>query len=308
MATYGQWVRSRKITRVAWVCGEESALARSIRDAYAGALSSVDPVIAWGADRGIWDSLLAAPAGPRLTIVLDAGELHSLEPLPFLLSDEFDGTYTVFISSEKDFRRTDKALVPPLAALRDSKHGQMVRCVAPADAEDRAAIVAAWWPGAGRNVAAALLEASGGSLTRAWHAADKAVRAGLPPEVRFVPAVSTSVTDEQFADMLVRGDRRGAMAAASVIPPDAAGPAIGLLASRLQLLPLVRDALARRESPEDTVRRLKADAWVLRMLRPYAGAYDTERVEKCRALLAITETAWRSGVRTGVLEVVAALW
>lgn len=265
-------------------------------------------MVAWGTDSGLWDVLLTTPAGPCLTIVLDAGEVSSLDPLPFLLGEEFDGSYTVFISAEKDFRRSDKALVPPLAALRDSRHGQMIRCVAPADGEDRAAIVAAWWPGAGRNVAAALLEASGGSLTRAWHAADKAVRAGLQPDARLVPAVCTSIADEQFADLLVRGDRRGAMAAAAVTPPDAVGSVVGLLAARLQLLPLVRDALARRESPEDTVRRLKADAWVLRTLRPHAGAYDAERVEKCRALLAVTETAWRSGVRTGVLEAIAALW
>jgi hypothetical protein len=308
MATYGQWIRNQKITRVAWVCGEESALSRSVRDAYTRALSAVPPVILWGADDGTWNSLLATPAGPRLVIVLGAGELPSLEPLPHLLGEEFDGAYTVFVSSEKDFRRTDKVLVPSLAALRDSRHGQMIRCVAPADAEARAAIVADWWPGAGRNVASVLLEASGGSLTRAWHAADKAVRAGLQPEARLVPTVCANVRDEQFADLLVKGDRRSAMAAAAVIPPDDIGLAIGLLAARLQLLPLVRDALARRESSEDTVRRLRADPWVLRILRPYAGSYDAERVERCRVLLAITETAWRSGVRVGILEAVAALW
>lgn len=308
MATFSQWMRTRKVTRVAWVCGAEHALARTVRDAYREALPAAEPYVLWGDAPGVWDDLLTAPGTPRLVVVQAAQALKSLDVLPYLLGDEFDVSYVVFMSSEDDFRKSDKALVPALAALRDSKHGQLIRCCVPTDPEGQADIVAAWWPGAGRNVASSLLAACGGSLTGARHAADKAVRAGLAPDVKAISFISPAAVTQGFADMLVRSDRRGAMEAAQSVPDDGLGPVIGLLSSRVTLIPLVRDAIARREQPADTVRRLKADAWVLRQLRSYAGDYPPERVDRCRELLAVAESAWRGGAREGVLEAMAALW
>jgi hypothetical protein len=263
----------------------------------------------WCGTGRVWDDLLTSPASPQLVVVRGAERLNDLSPLPLLTTDTFDGSYVVFVSSEDDFRKgEDKKLDPVLAHLRDSKHGQMVRCCAPASEEDAAAIVASWWPGCGRNVAAALLAACGGSLGQAWHAADKAVRAGIVPDVRAIPMISTRNEFSGYADLLLAGDRRKAMEAAQHIGPDEAGGVIALMASRLSLLPLLRDAAQRRESPQDTVRRLRADAWVLRQLRPHAGDYGPERVARCREVLALAETAWKSGSRDGILEAVAALW
>jgi hypothetical protein len=271
-------------------------------------MPGVRPVHAWGGHRELWDYLLTAPAGPQLHLVGDAQEIRKLDLLPHLLGDEFDGSYVVFQAEEDDFRRDGKQLIGPLAALRDSRHGQLVRCATPASEEDAAAIVASWWPGAGRNIAAAMLTQCGGSLTRAWHAADKAVRAGIAPDVRVVPSICVRDSHDSYADLLLAGDRRGAMNAARLIARDEAGGVISLLAARLVLLPLVREAVDRREPAQETVRRLKADAWVLRQLRPHALKYDYERVCRCREVLAVAETAWRSGARDGVLEAIAALW
>jgi hypothetical protein len=307
VATFGQWLRGRKVTRIAWVCGGEYALVRTVRDAYREAVPAAEFCVLWGDVPGVWDNLLTTPSSPRLTVVQSAQALKSLDMMPYLLGDEFDGSYVVFVSAEDDFRRSDKTLVPPLAALRDSRHGQLIRCCPPTDTEGQASIVAAWWPGAGRNVASALLTASG-SLTGAWHAADKAVRAGLAPDVQAIPFICPSAAVEGFADLLMRGEKRAAMEAARSVPHDDFGPAISLLAFRVGLLPLVRDALSKREQPADTVRRLKADAWVLRQLRSYAGDYRPERVDNCRELLAIAESAWRGGAREGILEAMVALW
>ena len=315
MATFSQWQRNQKLTRVAWVCGPEVALIRTVCDHYLTALSDgsfgsgrATVQTMWGDQKDIWDELLTAPSGPRVMLVHSAQALKSLALVPHLLEPEFDWGFVVFVSAEDDFRRVDRVLDPGLAALRDSRHGQLIRCCAPGDAEERATVVTHWWPGAGRNVAAALLDQCSGSLTSARHAADKATRAGLAPEVRNIPAVCCAVPGEGFADLLCRGDRRGAMAATRDVPPDSIGEVLGLLAFRLSLLPLVREAVSRREDPADTVRRLKADAWVLRQLRSYQGAYAPDRIARCRELLAIAESAWRNGVRDGVLEAVASLW
>lgn len=293
---------------MAWVCGAEPFLARAVIDGYARALPSLRPLPMWDDEGRIWDDLLTVPQAPQLVVVREAEKLKDLTLLPHLLEDSFDGNYAVFVSTEDDFRRADKQLDPALAALRDSRHGQMVRCCAPASEEDAADIVASWWPGCGRNVAASLLTACGGNLTAAYHAADRAVRAGLPPSVQAVPVVCVSGPQDDYARLLLSGDRSGAISAAAQVDGDAAGGVISLLAARITLLPLVRDAAQRRESPQETVRRLKVDAFVLRQLRPYAADYSPDRVARCREVLAIAETAWRSGSRTGVLEAVATLW
>jgi hypothetical protein len=307
VATYSQFLKHPKFTRVAWLCGTEPVLARAVQEAYARALPALRPLPMWS-DGRLWDDLLTVPLSPQLVVVRDAEKLRDLSLLPQLLADEFDGCYTVFTSTEDDFRRDDKKLIEPLAALRDSRHGQLVRCCAPVSDEDAADIVAAWWPGAGRNIAAALLARCGGSLTAAYQAADKAVRAGLAPDTAAIPAVCQQPVHGHYADMLLAGRRREAMDAARFISEAEVGGVLALLASRVALLPLVRDAAQRRESPQDTVRRLRADAWVLRQLRPYAADYDPDRVARCREVLAVAETAWKSGSRTGVLEAVAALW
>lgn len=308
MATFGQFLRHPKFTRVAWVCGNEPVLVRTVVSEYQQALPSLVPLPMWTGAGHVWDDLLTVPSSPQLVIVRGAERLRDLARLPLLLADTFDGNYAVFVSTEDDFRRDDKELDPGLAALRDSRHGQMVRCCPPASEEDRAAIVASWWPGAGRNVAASLLAACGGSLTMAYHAADRAVRAGISPDGKAIPALCVTGSHEDYVRLLLSGDRRMAMTAARDVGQDAAGGVIALLASRLALLPLVREAAQRRESPQDTVRRLRADAWVLRQLKPYAGDYDPARVARCREVLAVAETAWKSGSRTGILEAVAALW
>jgi hypothetical protein len=278
-----------------------------VRDAYRDALPGATPEHMWGDEEGTWDRLLTSPGTPRLTVVWQAQALNA-SLLPHLLADEFDGSYALFISAEKDFRRDGRVLVPALAALRDSRHGQLIRCCAPAAEEERAAIVASWWPGAGRNVAAALLDWCGGDLGAAWHAADKAVRAGYAPEARVIPALCGSRAPEDFADLLTRGERRKAMEAACAVQGDEVGGVLALLAARLALLPLVREGTSRGEGAQDMVTRLKANDMVLRKLRPAAGGYDPGRMEKCREALAMAETAWRGGARAGVLEAVTALW
>lgn len=296
------------MSRVAWVCGEERMLAHVVTLAYREQLRDAERRAAWVDVPGWWDDVLSVPSGPRLTIVWNAEHLGDLSKLPHLLGDELDGSYTVFVSAEHDFRKQDKELVPALAALRDSRHGQIIRCSTPASQEDQAAIVASWWPGAGRNIAAALLEASGGSLTAAWHAADKAVRAGFPCDPSVIPVVCVSRDAEGFADLLTAGNRAAAMAAARTLPQDEAGGVLALLAVRLQLLPLVRDCVERGEDMQSMVRNLKASQLVIARLRAVSPRYGDSRVSRCRELLAIAETAWRSGARDGVLEAVAALW
>jgi hypothetical protein len=279
----------------------------SVIDAYRAALPGAEPRSDWYRD-GMWDGLLTVPPGPQLRFVRDAEEVKSLALLPDLLRDEFDGTYTVFVSGEDDFRREGKQLTGPLAALRDSRHGQLIRCCRPSSNEAAADIVASWWPGAGRNIAAALLTACGENLLDAWYAADKARRAGYEPDHKYIPFVCTRGS-QAYADRLLAGQRREAMNAARTVSAEEQGGVIGMLAYKMSLMPLVRESVQRRESMADLASRMRVgNPWVLTQLRSYAAQYEPDRVARCRTVLAIAETAWKAGARDGILEAVAALW
>lgn len=305
MATFSQWARKRPLRRMAWVCGPEPVLAREVAEAYVAGLPDAGKTSLNGRTeepRFIWDWLLASPPGPRLTIIWGAQGLANLFLLKDLAEDGAELSYTVFVSDEDDFPRVPgttgrKVLAPYLAVLRDSKDGQLIRCAAPADTEQRAALVASWWPGAGKNLAALILERCGDSLAMAHQACDKAVRAGMEPTEMAARMVATVEPSIAFADALVAGDRTAAFAALKSSEPGDIGPALGLLASRLAALAQLHGHSA--TTPDDYVRRL---------LRPHAGRYDSTRVRHCRELLASAEAAWKSGAYAGVMEAVAAQW
>jgi hypothetical protein len=265
----------------------------------------------------VWDFLLSAPSSPRLAVVWDAEKLDSLDHLPLLLGDEFDCAFTVFVAAAEDFsyhvvpgpgKQPRKVLVPALAALRDSRHGQLVRCCAPKDPEGQAQLVASWWPGAGRNLGAAVLERCSGDLSAARQAVFKACFAGLDPLTASLDLVCPPEARDDFANQVVAGNVKRAMVAAAAVEPEQAGAVLGLLSSRLSILAVLGDAMRKNLNVQDTAIRLKIDPYVVKLLRPHAAAYTRGKVARCREVLALAESAWRSGARDGILEAVAALW
>ncbi len=166
----------------------------------------------------------------------------------------------------------------------------------------------AWWPGAGRNLGASLLERCGGDLWEAYQAARKACLAGYLPSPQAVELVCPASAVDDYAEQLVAGNVKKALAAAAVADPDQSASVLALLSSRLGTLALLGDAARKGEDVGEVSRRMKIDPYVVRQLRPHASSYTRERAAQCRQLLAMAESAWHSGARTGILEAVAVLW
>lgn len=305
MAPYSVWAKTRKTPRVAWVCGPEPVLRYDVADTYRAVFPRL-PVRSIPGDSSSWDALLTVPSFPLLTFVWGAEKLTVRDRICHLLGDEFENAFTVFVSAENDFpaREPDGWL----AALRDSRHGLLVRCAVPRDPEAQAQLVASWWPGAGRNLGAEVLARCGGDIAAARAAVKKAVCAGLLPNSDAVRLVCLPGAPGDFADCLVACDVKKAMAAVAFIDPEEAGAALALLSSRLSVLALLGDAARKGENVLEFARRQKIDPYLVRLLRPHAAAYTPDKVSRCRRLLALAESSWRRGARDGVLESVAALW
>lgn len=316
MGTYVQWAKARRTLPLAWVCGDQPALAREVTAAYRASCPADCQYVLTagdGPDRDVWDVVLTdpLPTFPRLLTVRAAERLRDLAPMAALAAAaSADGPRTVFVSAEADFARVPqgdkKVLAPHLAILQASRHGQLVRCCAPARAEDQLALVASWWPGAGPGLARMVLRACGGDLTLAWQACDKAGRAGLAAESRYAGVVCEAEPGASFADPLVAGNKAAAIAAAHKAGPEETGAGIGLLAAWLRVLAAIREARPPGGGP--LVRVEGVDRFLLHKLGPFAGPYDSARVARCREVLAMAEHFWRSGAREGVAAAVVALW
>lgn len=312
MATYGQWARSRRVSRVAWVCGPEDVLREEVVQAYRAAMPGAATWSGWHDEGEVWDQLLTQPPGPRLAVVRVAEKLHKAASLlPVLLGSGLETAFAVFVSSDDDFERAEGKLAPHLAALRDSRNGQLIRCCAPGKDEELYALIAGWWPGAGKNVARALTVRCGSDLSRVKAACGKAVAAGVEPSADMLDVVAPPLASGDFATFLVAGDKKRAMAAAAVLagcPQAEAAQAIGLASSRVIVLSLLNDAAKHSEEFSDAARKLKIDPFIVSTLRKYVPAYDSRKVHRCLELLAMAESTLKTGARDGVLESVVALW
>jgi hypothetical protein len=253
--------------------------------------------------REVWDEVLAQPASGRLAVVYAAHRVADPEMLEVLCGEGNLAFPALFVTPAAAFARKDAAHLEVLAA---SRHAQVVRCVPPAREEDAVRLVASWWPGGGANAAAGVLQRCGGSLSMAREACEKAALAGLgEPALDFI---CRREPGDDFADLVVAGERGKAVTAAHEVPRTETSKVVGLLSYRLTLLVLLHAAVRDGLSPQEQVVRLKADPYVLRLLRPHARDYPASREPGCREVLALAESACRSGAETGILEAVAALW
>lgn len=315
MAVFSQWQRAGcPAKRVTWVCGPEQVLASDVIDVISDAQPVAGQVVYFAgndAERDIWAAcgVLPPQGAERLVIVHDAHKLRRPGELVPLVKAGRDaaGASLLFVSSEDDFTRVSTgegrgALASHLAAIRDARHGQLIRCTMPKE-DDLLDWVARQWPGLGRNAAHRLLECAGGDLAAVRGAGAKARATGLLGE-KYIPVLCDPPPGGQFAELLIGGDRGGALAAGAV----AAGAAIGLLDSRLGTLAAIREGQRRQLEDRDIAAKLGVPRFLIGRYRDVAQAYGPDRVRRCRELLATADAAWRSGAAAGVAEVLAANW
>jgi DNA polymerase III delta subunit len=312
MSTFAQWQRAGcPVRRVTWVCGPEQALAGDVAAAVRDALPQAGPAVFFAGndiERDVWAACAVLPpvGQERLVVVWDAHKLrrpHELVPL-VRAGREAAGSWLLLISAEDDFTRGKDGLAPHLAALRDSRHGYLIRCTVLKD-DDLLDWAARQWPGLGRNAAHRLVTRAGGDLSAVRDAGAKAVATGLTDQ-KYIDVLCDSRPGQQFAELLLAGDRQGALAAAGDLP--APGAAIGFLDSRLGTLAAIREGQRRGFEPRDITARLGVPRFLIPQYRDIAPAYGPARVRRCRELLAMADAAWRSGASRGIAEVLAASW
>jgi hypothetical protein len=320
MATYGQWAKKRELGRISWVCGSEPVLIEEIvATALAQATSSLVLDAAECSEADVWSAVASPPADPDerlLVLVRSAQRLKRWDQLaPLLTARDLGQVRVLFVSSEERLARRrgedeEKAvLAPHLALLRDSRPGMVVECRVPEDWRDMPEWLLEWAStalgGAGR-VAGEMLLMLSGSITEAAAVAAKLTGAGIPPSREMITALADPAAS--YTEAVIAGRTAEALAAAAGMTREDTGAAIGLLASRLDLLLALHEAAMRHWDARETAVKGSVPSFLQLRYRAAAASYSHDRARSLRLVLAEADAAWRSGAQDGVPEFVAVLW
>jgi hypothetical protein len=320
LATYGQWAKKRELGRISWVCGNEPVLIEEIvATALAQATASFVLDAGQCREADIWSAAASPPSDPDerlLVLVRSAQRMKRWDQLGQLLAARDLGQVRMlFVSSEDRLAKRrgedeEKAvLAPHLAMLRDSRSGMVVECRVPEDWRDMPEWLLEWAStvlgGAGR-VAGEMLLMLSGSVTEAAAVAAKLTGAGIAPSREMISALADPAGS--YTEAVIAGRTAEALAAAAGMTPEDTGAAIGLLASRLDLLLALHEAAMRHWDARETAVRANVPSFLQLRYRAAAASYSYERARALRLVLADADAAWRSGVQDGVPEFVAVLW
>lgn len=290
------------------MCGPEQVLADEVIAAQLAAAPRLHILRTRTGDvpeRDIWDCCALA-FGESAVLVRGAEKLTDPARIIPLVKLAREIATLVLVSGEDDFSRGQDGLAPHMAAIRDSRYAQMVRCVAPKD-DDLLDWAATQWPGLGRNDAWRLVSRAGGDLARIRDAGAKAQASGLL-EAKYIDALCDPSPGEEMTELLLAGDKKAALAAARGVSGSATGAALALLSSRLGTLSAIREGQRRQLDVRAMTGRLGVPRFLLARYRDVAAAYPPDRVRRCREILAVADAAWRTGAQGGVAETVIANW
>ena len=309
MATpYSLWSKSkRKPARVTWVAGDEPELVRDVCMRVRAAITPATVLFASVTpEPDIWSACMQfpLPGQQRLVVVHDAGQLKQLDTLEELLEAirAMQGAYVLF---------TGEGWPDAQDAVQRSPAGQVVRCSFTSDEvkarQDKAVWLSARLPGATTEWAHELLDRVDGDFPAAAVVCAKAALCGLSPGQAMHLAAGQA--QPPFADLLVLGERKAALRAATVLGREDYGRVTAQLASRLTVMSTLYRVV--QDSPTgQPLHKLVPDvpAFLVKRFRKAAPLYSPQRVQAQRELLDIADSAYRRGAKEGVLELLCAGW
>ncbi len=312
MATYQQWRRRadvKDIKRVTYVCGVERVLVEEVvattrRTLDVSEMNFVSFVVGESTERDIWSSAHQYPLdidAKRLIVVRNAEKLRNWNSLVSWsdISRFIPAVYLLFVSNEKD-------LADASAKEIVAKRGSVVRC-STLNYEDLTKWTQLRVP-LDANGVRHLIQRSGGDLRTISNVAAKIAPLDKSVSLAVIDALCEQVPADSFSDLLILGDKKGALLALERLPEKDYSLVVGSLEYRIDAMSQIWAAVMAKQ----TVREIS----IARVVPPYlltkfygvAKDYSPSSVSYRRRVLAICDNALRSGVRESVLELLVALW
>jgi DNA polymerase III delta subunit len=310
VGTYTQWDKSRKLAKVIWVYGPESALVQEVTGFVRSSVSAsgmdrfaYDAAVNTEAE--IWDSVYSrslSDSSSRLIEVSGADKLKSVDRLL-----EWISTYSKH-SPETTLLLT--SVEEPTAPGIKAPKVTVIKCVMHRP-EDKLA----WTIRTGNfseSTAKRLLEYKNGDLEETYGICQK-IRALLPDQAGVELSLETlqsldEETPQGFVEALVERDKPRAFAAISSVSGERVGGILSQLDYTLSLVDRLRDVFS------ETPRGQKLDSISgfpmsrFSEVAPAARTYTFQDLVRCRQILTLLESYHRQGISDGLLEALVSLW
>ncbi len=317
MATYTQWRRAvdkNETRRVTYVCGPQRVLVDDVADTTRALVGAgvLDTDSTTGTDRERWAKAFQhpmTPGGNRLLVVRDAEKITSWAPFSSWIAGlrTLPGVYLLFVSGEDDLPRTGSSKRAPvkehIEAMRPPR-GHVVRCTELSE-DDAVAWVKARSP-LDDSTARHLLTRVAGHL---GDAAAVCAKLSVFGPVQVSPAIVDQLVEarpaDDFADSLLAGDKAAALAHIPALSDTDLTKLVALLDQRLDLFTQLWEAQAQGRYGRAVT---GVNPYLVRKYTPLVKHYQPHRRARCRQVLAVVDDAVRSGSRSGVWEVLVALW
>jgi hypothetical protein len=318
MGSYAQWrttVDGTGPRRITWVCGDQPVLIEEIVDhtrtlVAAGELDTVSLTGGTVPDVDVWAATHQYPLDPtaaRFVLVRDAAKIKLWDPLRTWLAENrrLPGTHLLFVAGTTDLPAGTGPVATALEAIKAKRTlGLIVKATQPSP-DDLHAWLKRRAPALSDYVAAHLLARIGGNLMAAAHVAAKLALFDVTVSTATIDALVEELPADSFADCLLAGDKRQALRQAESMGDDDVLRALGLLDLRLDLLVAVHRGLRHGRRPHEIT---GVNPYLARRYGDLAKHYEPRRAANLRTVLAVVDTALRSGARIGLLETLVALW
>jgi hypothetical protein len=310
MGTYNQWNKSRKLAKIIWVYGPETALVQEVvqfvKDSVgASDLDRFSYDASTDTETAIWDSVYSrslADGVPRLVEVSQADKLKNTDRLLEWIAvySKFSPETTLLLVSTEE----------PTSSTIKAPKATVVKCVMH-QPEDKLA-----WTmrvgGFSEVTAKRLLEYKNGELQETYGICKK-ITTLLPDQSNIELSLATlksldEETPQDFLDALVERNKPAAFAAIANVPREHIGGVLSQLDYILSLIDKLRDVFS------ETARGQKLQSIpgfpMSRFLdiAPAARVYTFQDLVHCRQVLILLESYHRQGIFDGLLETLVSLW
>lgn len=325
MTTFSMWRTSfnknHAVRQVTWLSGpevilKEEILAR-IREELDPAVWDFFPYVAGqDSEREIWEQIDAHPIekANRLIVIRSAQQLKSSERIIDFIQNKALNPYTylVFVSDDDELPRVPVEKGKPelpdyLLAFKN--RGSVIECKPFTAATAKHAV--AWVQEKAKistQVAGFLLDRANGDLRLVRDLTTKL--AVFPGQITAgtVTQMLSEVPRDTYADAMIMMDKKTALLALEKLQSDEYSATLGLLDARLEFVSNLHDWMSEQKSAGEIAKLAGKQQFLIKDVQQYAKHYDAKRRLAIRKLLAEADEVLRSGMTTGILESVTALW
>lgn len=314
---FNQWkgyAAKGDVSKVTYICGEQTALVEVVVSDIINILQPpTTDFISVNASTTIWELASQYPLDPeanRVILVRNAEDILDWTGLyDWLANSRINPkNYIVFVAAQPEAPATyakgkKVAYLDHIETIRTK--GKFIKCSTPND-DDMIAWVETY--GLTRVSAEYLINRLSGDVESILNVVRKVHIWNGSPSPKALALLCDELAMDSFADYLISRDRKAAYLSLAHMSEEEKLKALMQLNYKLNCLSEISACVRRRMYDNDIAASTGIKIYLVKQLKGLVKDYDSNKIKYCRQLIAMTDSAYRQGARTGVWESLITLW